>query len=132
MRKLIRRWLINGLALAILATFMSGIDYGGDLTSLAIVAGWLTIIELVVRPLLKIVLLPINLITFGLLGWLIGVAVLYLATIFVSRFSITAFGLGPFSLVGFKIPKIVLSDFWALVTVSFSMTLTKKAFRLVL
>ena len=50
----------------------------------------LSLLMLLVAPLLKILFIPINLLTFGLLSWVINVVVLYLLTVFVSGVSVVA------------------------------------------
>lgn len=129
MKWLFRKWFINAVAIAVLATFMSGISYGGRYEGLLLASGVLTLTNMVLRPIIKILMLPINLITFGVLGWVIQVLIIYLVTIMVPSFTINAFDLGPVSVFGILLPKFVLSQFWALVVVAFSITLIRKIIR---
>lgn len=76
------------LTIAILAWFFPNISYSSSST-LIIAAIVLTLLEKLVRPVLKILFLPINVVTLGLFSLVINVFILYLATYFVPGFVIS-------------------------------------------
>ena len=82
----------------------------------------LSLLMLIVRPLLKILFIPINLITFGLLSWFINVIVIYLLTIFVPSVVIRAWTFPGISYFGFVIPSIYVSYSLALIISSLLVT----------
>lgn len=104
---MIRSILITGITLAVLAWAVPTVGFS-SLTTLIIASLVLTILYAVVRPILKLLFLPINVITLGLFSGLINIFLLWLATYLVP---------------GFHIQEMVLfgtalSQFWSLVVVS--------------
>lgn len=102
------------ISLFILAWFLPNVSYQNWLT-LALFAITLTLINLILRPLLKLLTLPINIITLGLFSGLINVALLWLALYLVPGFTIS-----PMTLFG-----IQLGSFLTLVVMSFLISLTQ-------
>ncbi len=102
------------------------------LPTLTISGGWqvivsaglfLSLLMLIVAPILKILFIPINLLTFGLLSWLINVAILYLLTLFVPLVEIHNWTFPGIAWQGFIIPSRVLSYPFALILTSLTLTL---------
>lgn len=72
------RTIATAIAVAVVAYLYPSIDYGDELTTLAVVAIILGLLNAFVRPLIKVLSLPLNMATFGLFGIVIN-AVLLLA-----------------------------------------------------
>lgn len=88
-----------------------------------IMAGFvLSLLMTLVKPLLKILFIPINLLTFGLLSWLVNVIVIYLLTIFVVEVKIIPWIFPGFNWIGFVIPEIKLNYNLSLITSSLLIT----------
>ena len=97
------------------------------LPALIIPVGWqvmvfagfiLSILMLIVAPILRILFIPINILTFGLLSWLVNVIVLFLLTIFVPEIRVVPWTFVGFSWSGFSVPAMHVTYFWALVLTS--------------
>lgn len=71
---------IFGLWLAIM--FVNGVEFTGDLKTLLIAGVVLGIINTFIAPLLKLITLPIRILTLGLFGLVINMAMLWLIDIF--------------------------------------------------
>ena len=71
------------------------------------------------RPLLNLLLLPLNLITLGLFRWVTNVLVFYLVTLVSPYLSVT----------GFTFNHVYLSRFWVLVLASFLISLIHSTVR---
>lgn len=123
MKRLIRSVLFNTTAIFFTAVVVTGLSYSNSIKVLLLSAGSLTLANFLVKPLIKIVTLPINLITLGLFSWLIDVFILYLVTVFIPNFSISEFSFNGTSFSGFIIPAVYLSKFWATVAASFFIAL---------
>jgi len=82
----------------------------------------LSMLMLIVKPLLKILFIPINLITFGLLSWFINVIVIYLLTIFVPTVVVREWTFPGISYFGFVIPSVRVSYMLALIVSSLLVT----------
>ena len=103
----------------ILAWLIPSVSYGGWIT--LILAGIvLAALETLVRPVLKLLFLPINVITLGLFSWVINVVILWLATYLVPGFQIG-------NLVLFQ---VTLNRFFSLLTVSMLISLIQSFVRI--
>ena len=91
--KLIGRFIFhifsNAIAILIAANLVAGFIFNGDLVALAITALVLTIINTFVRPLVKLVLGPLLVITFGLFSIIINAV-----SIFLVPYLLNALGFG--------------------------------------
>lgn len=123
MKKYLRLFLFNLVSLWLIASLLPGVSFSGGYQTLALAAVVLTLVNLLLKPLVNILLLPINLLTLGMFRWLINVITLYLVTIFVPQFKITSFFCPGFNYQGFIIPSMYLSTFWVFVLSSFMISL---------
>ncbi|MEK7570301.1 MAG: phage holin family protein [Patescibacteria group bacterium] len=88
---LLFRWLINALAVLLVAYVVPGIQVESFYTAL-IVALVLGILNAVVRPILIILTLPITLVTLGLFTLVINAALFWLVSTWVKGFNVESFG----------------------------------------
>ncbi len=118
MKKLLRYYLINLLALYGTTQLVPGLTYDGEYKTLFLGAGAFAVINFLLVPLLKILLLPLNLLTLGFFSWLTNVLALYALTTAVSGFRLVPFQFGGLTGQGFSIPPVDLSVFWVAVVSS--------------
>ncbi len=84
MKKLIIKWVI--FALIIMGTcYLPGIAVENFWYAM-LVAAVLTIINIFIKPLVKLLTFPVNLFTFGLFNLVINCAMLYLAAYFIPQY----------------------------------------------
>lgn len=83
----------NGIGLYVAARYVPGFNVPIDLQGLSIVSLALTAINLFIRPLIKLVLSPLILLTLGLASILVNLATLYLLDYLLA--SVTISGLMP-------------------------------------
>lgn len=119
MKKYIRLYLYNLICLWLVANILAGINFKGGFQTLAITALALTLVNLLIKPLINLLFLPLNLLTLGLFRWLTNVAVLHLVTIIVPAFEVSGFNFPGYSYGNFVILPTYLSRFWVLVIASF-------------
>jgi len=86
----IARWIIVALGFLAAAYIVPGIEVGGFYIALVLGALW-GIINLTVRPVLILLTLPINLLTFGLFTLVINGALLWFLASFVEQFDVAGF-----------------------------------------
>ncbi|MFH1566311.1 MAG: phage holin family protein [bacterium] len=129
MKRILRTVLFNVTGIHLASQVLSGLSYSNNIKILALAGLVLTLASYIVKPILKIVTLPINFITFGIFSWLIDVFILFLTAKFVSDFTISAFIFNGFSYNGFVMPVIALSVFWAFVVSSFVITMLVNIFK---
>lgn len=119
MKKILRNWFINLIALRILAEIIVSVEFGEGLKTLALATLVLTLFELFVKPLLKFLLLPINLLTLGLLRWIVNVIGLYTASFLVTSFTISPYYFPGITRGELVIPPVQLSPLLSYIIASF-------------
>jgi len=80
MRKLLLRWLINGVALYVAAELVRGIDVRGGWMALAVMALIFGLVNALIRPILKFLTCPLIMLTLGLFTLVINALMLMLAS----------------------------------------------------
>lgn len=87
---LILRILLTAVSVLIIAHFMPGVHVAGFTTSL-IVAVVLALLNLIVKPILVILTLPVTIITLGLFLLVINALIIIICTHIVSGFKVDSF-----------------------------------------
>ncbi len=118
MRKLLRYYLINLTSLYAATRVINGLAYDGNIKTLLISGAVFAVINFLMVPLLKILFLPLNLLTLGLFAWLINVLAIYALTTAVSGFYILPYQFPGITAAGVIIPAYDLSTFWVAVLAS--------------
>ncbi|HUV71952.1 MAG TPA: phage holin family protein [Clostridia bacterium] len=124
MKGFLRNILISFMALFLVARATGAVVYSESYVILFWAAFSLTLLNLLVKPVLNLLLTPINLLTLGAFRWVVNVLVLLLATILVPGFRIASFVFPGLSFAGFIVPSLNFTFFWALILVSFLLELT--------
>lgn len=119
MKSLIRSFVFNFFALQLVESLVPSVYFNEGLKSLALTAVALAFFNMLVRPVIGLLLLPINLLTLGMFRWLINVIILYLLTLVIGSFSIQAFNFPGLNIYDLVIPAIYLNVFWNTVLTSF-------------
>src|SRR3989338_5504636 len=102
-KAVLRDYLLNFAILWAVTAIFPGLSYEGGLRTLAIGAVGLMAMNLIVIPILKVVFLPLNILTLGIFTWVINVIALYLLTTIVPQFKLI-----PYSFPGAQISIIDL------------------------
>lgn len=102
------KWLINALAIFIVAHIVKGIEVSSTAVVL-VIALVLGIVNAFVRPLVILVTLPINILTLGLFTLFINGALFYLVSKLVKGFVITGFWPAFWGYILFSIISCLLS-----------------------
>lgn len=118
MKSILRLYLASLAGLYVCQYFISGFKINGGVENLLISSGALALIYLIAKPILKILMLPINLLSLGLLSWVINVAILYLLTRLVPYISVSAWYFPGFSYRGFLLPASELNEMMVFILVS--------------
>lgn len=119
MKRVLRLFFISLFALWLAPKLVTGFSYSGGFQTLAWAAGIFTLINLFVRPFLRLFFLPLNILTLGLFSWAANVLVLYLLMLVVHEIKIVAYNFPGFSWQGFTIPSMYISFLFALIISSF-------------
>jgi putative membrane protein len=106
MKTVVREIAIDTLALYLLPMIVPGVRIDGGFLTYLMGGAALAIMFLLLRPVLKIISLPINLLTLGLFSFVINAFILYLLTIFISGISVESFSYPAVEIFGISIPAI--------------------------
>jgi putative membrane protein len=104
-------WAVDAAALAIAAWIFTGITVGGSAGTLIIAALVYGILATFIKPLLKLLTLPLAIVTLGIAWFFVAMFILWLTDVIVSGFNINGF----WTLVGGTIVVWlvgVVSDHW--------------------
>ena len=118
MKTLLRYFLINLVSLYVTTRLVPGLTYTGGIKSLLLGAGVFMLINFILVPLLKILFLPLNLLTVGLFAWLINVLALYALTTVFSDFQLVPYYFPGTVISGVVIPSMDLTPFLVAVVAS--------------
>jgi putative membrane protein len=109
---------LNTAILYIVSRLIPGVAYS-SIKTLFLSSLVLYLVNLLVKPAIELLLLPVNILTLGALRWVANVISLYLVTILVSGFTISSFLFNGFSYNGFIIPEIYFNGLMTTVLASF-------------
>jgi putative membrane protein len=119
--KLLKPIIVAAVSLFILAYFLPTVSFM-HWTTLLIAAAVLAFFNKIIKPILKLLFLPVNIITFGLFSVVINAGLLWLATYLVPGFHITEM----------VVMGTALNQFWSLVLMSILIGLTQSVVGFVL
>ncbi len=119
MKRILRHFVIDSVSIFLVSSIASGMSFEKGIETLLYTGLGLTIASLIAKPVINILLLPVNLITFGLFRWVAAVAVLYIVTLVVPGFKIVGFNFAGYSSVWIDLPSLVFGGYVAYIAFSF-------------
>lgn len=119
MKRIVRHFIIDTFCLYVISNIASGLVFGGGFKTFILAGVAITIVSIIAKPVISLLLLPINLITFGLFRWVASSVVIYLSTLIVPLFKVTGFYFDGFQSLWIDIPKINLHGLGAYIAFSF-------------
>lgn len=123
MRNIIFRILGTALSFYITELLIKGFVIEKTWQAFLIASIVFILINTLIKPIIKLLFLPINLLTLGLFHWLVNVVVLYIFDIFYSGVTISAYQFDGFNSGIISLPSANLSLFWVLVLSSFAISI---------
>lgn len=115
MKRLLRSFAIYTIALYVASQVAQGITFAEGPKTIVLAGIALTLSSFLAKPVINILLLPINLVTFGLFSWLSSAVVLFLVTLLVGGFSISGFNYPGYSSVWIDLPALAFGGILAFV-----------------
>ncbi|OGE31868.1 hypothetical protein A2631_01960 [Candidatus Daviesbacteria bacterium RIFCSPHIGHO2_01_FULL_44_29] len=109
MKRLLRSFLINLIALRVAILILPAFNLEGGIRVLLIGAVVFMFINLLVIPLVRIMLLPLNLLTLGIFSWVASVIGLYILTLVVPQFKLMPYTYPGGNFGGLVIPSFQLN-----------------------
>src|SRR5687768_16915311 len=118
MKAVLRHFLVNLASLWVTIELIPGLTITGGLRSLLIGAAVFALINIFLVPILKVILLPLNLLTLGIFAWITNVIALYLLTTVIPQFKLVPYAFDGFSFYGITVPVVYLSTLWVAIVAS--------------
>lgn len=115
MKYLLRLFLFQIIGLWFATQIIPTIVVIGNWQTLVISGFVLGLLMLFIKPILKILFIPINFITFGLLSWLVNVAIIYFLTVIMPQVQIREWTFPGASFAGFVVPETHLNYMLSLI-----------------
>src|ERR1035437_2912398 len=115
---LLKRIAIYSFSLWLLHRILPGVSIKAGLFTIVIAGIVLTILVLIVKPVLKLLSLPLNIITLGAFSIIIHTFILYLLTYFISEITIKAFRFSGVAMIGISIPAMSINTLGAFFVVA--------------
>lgn len=109
LKKIFLGIIINSTGIWLAARILPGFSYSHQTVILPIAAFLLALLEKVVKPLLKLIFLPLNMLTFGLFSLIISGTLVYILSLLVNDITIASFYFTGLSYAGFVIPSFHLN-----------------------
>lgn len=119
MKSLFRNLLLNIGALWITSQIFPALIVSGGIKGLVIAALAFMAANIVLVPLLKLLLLPLNLLTLGIFAWLANVLALFFLTTVVPYLRLEEYRFPGVALDGFVVPELNLTTFQVAIIASF-------------
>jgi putative membrane protein len=92
LRRLLYSWICNVVALYVAEKLVDGISFSGDFGILVLTGLVFALVNLLLKPAVKLLAFPLILITLGIALFFINILMLYITSWIVSGFKITHFG----------------------------------------
>jgi putative membrane protein len=109
MHRLLKHFLIDTVSLYLISQVVSGIVFENGLYTLLLTGLILMLTTMIVKPVINVLLLPLNLVTFGIFKWVAYAISFYLVTLLVPGFKLLDFAYRGYSSNLFSIPAISLT-----------------------
>ena len=122
MKKALRHYAVVTYSLWITANIANGIIFEKGFRTLLITGIVFMGASLLAKPVINILLLPINLVTFGLFRWVSSAIVLFLVTLLVPSFKLANFTFVGYSSKWIELPALNFHGFLAYVAFAFLIT----------
>ncbi len=115
MKKILKYTLLSAFALVTQNSIWGNLDFDFGAITVIKVAIILSIFEILIKPIVKLLLLPINLLTLGLFRIVINTVGFYLAVFLLADFHLNSIVTTATNIQQIAIPALSFSGFWAFV-----------------
>lgn len=123
MKRILRHFLIEAFSLYLVSQAASGLVFEDGNWTFIVASFGITIATLFGKPVINVLLLPLNLVTFGLFRWVSSSVALYLVTLVVPGFKLIEFNFPGFTSKWVDIPALYFEGILAYVAFSFLLSL---------
>ncbi len=122
-KKTIKIIVTEALSLYLITQVVEGVYFKGGVETFFWAVFALSMATYLVKPIINLLILPLNLITFGFFRWVSSVLALYLVTLTVKDFMIERFFFPGLSTYWIDIPQLNFQGFFAILAYSLSLSI---------
>lgn len=109
-------------ALWLTSALIPALTIAGNIWGMLSAGFTLAIMMILLKPLISLIFLPVNILTLGLLGWVVNVIVLFLWSALVPQVTLHPWMFPGLTWGGFVVPSANMSYTWTLIIVSLVIT----------
>ncbi|MBU2052333.1 phage holin family protein [Patescibacteria group bacterium] len=132
MRAWLSQSLISSLGLLLVGRVYPGLLVPADLLDLFWIGVVFTLLNQLAKPIIKLILLPLNLLTLGLLSWVSQVLVLVITVNFLPTIQVVGFTIPAWYQAGFSVPSLSVNLLGSYILASLALSLTNKILNFVI
>jgi uncharacterized membrane protein YvlD (DUF360 family) len=118
MKHFIKLYVLETYSLYLVSQITSGLNFVGGITTILITGAYLTFVNFFAKPVINMLLLPLNLVTFGIFRWVSSAIALYIVTLLVKDFKVGFFHFAGFENKWFNIPTLHFEGILAFIAFS--------------
>lgn len=122
MRWILRQYLVHLAALLITVYLIPGFSIGNSTQNMLFAAAILALINVFIKPIVKILLLPLNIITLNLFSVVINIGVIVILTKLVTTVTISSWDFSGVNAYGFVIPALKVTYVYSYLIISILIT----------
>ena len=126
MKEIIRRTVVNSLSIFLVSLFLTGLHVSGGFWSYLTAGFLLAVLTTLLDPVVKIITLPFNILTLGLLSFLTTLVSLFILSFFYHNIGISNFTFQGISFLGLKINQIQVAGILSYVAISATIYFSNK------
>lgn len=131
MRHWLKTIIITIASFYITFTLIPAINLGSDPKNWALTLLGLWIISQIVNPIFSLVLLPVNILTFGLVSFLLNIAFVFALLTFLPGFSVNAWHFPGAQVQGVIFPPLFLNQIETVIAVALAITVLQKILHII-
>jgi putative membrane protein len=123
MKKLFRHFIIDTFSLWTISRITEGLVFENGIRTLIIAGVSVSLVSLLAKPVINLLLLPLNLVTFGVFRWFSSAIVIYLVSMLITEFRVSRFYFAGYHNQWFDIPELSFTGIMAYIAFSFMLSL---------
>lgn len=127
----LRTLIIAALSFYVVYTLIPTINIGHDIQNIYLIIGGLLAVALVIKPIFSLILLPINILTFGTLSLILNTALIFAFTKFLPGFSISPYYFPGINFQNFIVQPVNLSLIATIFAIGAIITLVQKILHII-
>ena len=131
MKHYLRSLIISAIAFYAAFTAVPTMSLGSDPKNILILIAGVFLTSVIVHPIFSIVLLPVNILTFGILSLVLNIALFFGFSKFLPGFSISAYNFPGINLQGFVLPPAYLNQLETILAVALIVTAVQKVLHII-